>query len=96
MLIQYQPRGSGASEIAANLEADVAAGELLPGEALPSVRRMAGALGVSTATVAAAVADLRRRGVVVSRPRSGLRVADRPPVRSRFEFAAVPAGARDW
>jgi DNA-binding transcriptional MocR family regulator len=77
------------------VEADIAAGELLPGEALPSVRRMAGALGVSTATVAAAVADLRRRGVVVSRPRSGLRVADRPPVRSRFDFAAVPAGARD-
>ena len=45
--------------------------------------------------MAAAVADLRRRGVVVSRPRSGLRVADRPPVRSRFDFAAVPAGTRD-
>jgi DNA-binding transcriptional MocR family regulator len=95
VLIQYQPRGSGASEIAANVEADIASGELMPGEALPSVRRMAGALGVSTATVAAAVADLRRRGVVVSRPRSGLRVADRPPVRARFDFSAVPAGAID-
>ena len=56
---------------------------------------MAAALGVSTATVAAAVADLRRRGVVVSRPRSGLRVAGRPPVRSRLDIAAVPAGTRD-
>jgi DNA-binding transcriptional MocR family regulator len=77
------------------LEADIAAGELMPGEALPSVRRMAGALGVSSATVAAAVADLRRRGVVVSRPRSGLRVADRPPVRAKFDFSGVPAGAMD-
>ena len=56
---------------------------------------MAGALGVSTATVAAAVADLRRRGVVVSRPRSGLRVAERPPVRQGLDLAAVPAGTRD-
>lgn len=95
MLIQYQPRGSGASEIAANLEADIAAGRLLPGTAVASVRRTAAELGVSTATVAAAMADLRRRGVVVSRPRSGLQVADRPPVRSGVEIPAVPAGARD-
>ena len=30
MLTQYQPRGSGAREIADNLEADIASGELLP------------------------------------------------------------------
>jgi DNA-binding transcriptional MocR family regulator len=95
VLAQYQPRGSGASEIAANVEADIAAGRLVPGEQLPSVRRMAATLGVSTATVAAAAADLRRRGVVVSRPRSGLRVAHRPPVRSALDVAEVPAGARD-
>jgi DNA-binding transcriptional MocR family regulator len=95
VLIQYQPKGSGASDIAANLEADIASGALAPGTPVASVRRTAAALGVSSATVAAAMADLRRRGVVVSRPRSGMRVADRPPVRSRFDFAAVPAGARD-
>jgi DNA-binding transcriptional MocR family regulator len=95
VLEQYQPKGSGASEIAANIEADIAGGTLAAGSPLPSVRRMAGALGVSTATVAAAVADLRRRGVVVSRPRSGLRVAERPPVRQGLELAAVPAGTRD-
>jgi DNA-binding transcriptional MocR family regulator len=95
VLIQYQPRGSGASEIAANAEADIAAGRLLPGTPVASVRRTAAALGVSTATVAAAMAELRRRGVVVSRPRSGMRVAERPPVRPSFEAAEVPAGARD-
>jgi DNA-binding transcriptional MocR family regulator len=95
VLIQYQPRGSGASEIAANVEADIAAGRVLPGTPVASVRQTAAALGISTATVAAAMAELRRRGVVVSRPRSGMRVADRPPVRSSFELADVPEGTRD-
>jgi DNA-binding transcriptional MocR family regulator len=95
VLVQYQPRGSGASEIAANVEADIAAGRLLPGTPVASVRQTAAALGVSTATVAAAMAELRRRGVVVSRPRSGLRVAERPPVRSGFDLPEVPPGARD-
>jgi DNA-binding transcriptional MocR family regulator len=95
VLIQYQPRGSGAREIADNLEADIASGELLPGTPVVSVRRTAAALGVSSATVAAAMADLRRRGVVVSRPRSGMQIAERPPVRPGFEIAEVPAGTRD-
>ena len=94
MLVQYQPRGSGASEIAANVEADIAAGRLLPGTRLTSVRRTAAALGVSTATVAAAMAELRRRGVVMSRPRSGMEVADRPPLPTRWADG-VPAGTRD-
>lgn len=94
MLVQYQPQGSGASEIAANVEADIAAGRLLPGTPVASVRRTAAELGVSTATVAAAMADLRRRGLVVSRPRSGMQIAERPPVRSS-PVAAVPAGTRD-
>ena len=95
MLIQYQPRGSGASEIAANVEADIAAGRVLPGTPVASVRRAAAELGISTATVAAAMADLRRRGVVVSRPRSGMQIAERPPVRASLEWAEVPPGARD-
>jgi DNA-binding transcriptional MocR family regulator len=95
VLIQYQPRGSGASEIAANLEADIASGQVLPGTPVVSVRRTAAALGVSTATVAAAMAELKRRGVVVSRPRSGMEVAGRPPVRPAAEPAEAPPGTRD-
>jgi DNA-binding transcriptional MocR family regulator len=94
VLVQYQPRGSGAGEIAANVEADIAAGRLMPGTAVASVRRTAAALGVSTATVAAAMAELRRRGVVISRPRSGLQVADRPPLPTPWA-GGVPAGTRD-
>lgn len=95
VLVQYQPRGSGASEIAANFEADIAAGRVLPGTAVASVRQTAAALGVSSATVAKAMAELQRRGVVVSRPRSGMQVAERPPVRPGFEVPEVPPGTRD-
>ncbi len=93
---QYQQiTGSSASEIALSVQAAVADGRLAPGAALPSVRRLATDLQVSPTTVAAALADLRRRGVVVSRPRSGTRVAERPPLRPVRPAAAVPDGARD-
>ena len=89
---QYQQiSGSSASEIALSVQAAVADGRLAPGAALPSVRRLATDLEVSPTTVAAALADLRRRGVVVSRPRSGTRVAERPPLRP---VRAAAGGAR--
>ena len=92
---QYQLTGGTASEIAASVEAAVAGGRLAPGSPLPSVRRLARDLGVSPTTVAAAVAELRRRGVAVSRPRSGTRVAERPPLRPAYPTGTVPEGARD-
>lgn len=87
--------GRSAGAIAASVEAAVAGGRLRAGDRLPSVRRLAGQLGVSPTTVAAAIAELRRRGVVVSRPRSGTRIADRPPLRPGRPALDVPAGARD-
>src|SRR4051794_27505943 len=92
---QYRIAGASATEIAASVEAAVAAGALAPGAPLPSVRGLAGSLDVSPTTVAAALAELRRRGVVVSRPRSGTRVAERPPLRPARPAAALPDGARD-
>jgi DNA-binding transcriptional MocR family regulator len=92
---QYRIGGSSASEIVASVESSIAAGRLAAGESLPSVRRLADALDVSPTTVAAALAELRRRGVVVSRPRSGTRVAERPPLRPARPAWAVPEGARD-
>lgn len=92
---QYSISGRSTEAIAASVEAGVAAGALAPGERLPSVRALAASLDVSPTTVASALADLRRRGVVVSRPRSGTRVADRPPLRPTWSAATVPAGVRD-
>lgn len=92
---QYAITGSSVEGIAASVEAGVASGALAPGARLPSVRALAGQLEVSPTTIAAALAELRRRGVVVSRPRSGTRVAERPPVRPMRAATAVPAGVRD-
>lgn len=60
------PRG-----IAGALSRAIRAGELAPGERLPTVRDVAAELGVSPATVSAAWQALRSTGLVVSRGRSG-------------------------
>src|SRR4051812_50025111 len=86
--------GSSATEIASSIERAVASGALAPGARLPAVRALAASLAVSPTTVAAALAELRRRGVVVSRPRSGTRISERPPVRPARP-PSVAAGARD-
>jgi DNA-binding transcriptional MocR family regulator len=75
-----QLAGSTAREIAASLEAAVRQNRLAPGAPLPSVRHLAASLGVSPPTVAAALADLRRRGVIVTHARRRSMVSSRPPV----------------
>jgi DNA-binding transcriptional MocR family regulator len=88
-------RGSTAREIAASLEQAVRLGRLAPGTALPSVRRLATTLGVSPPTVVAALADLRRRGVIVTHARRRSVVSPRPPVGGSLAEPALPTGARD-
>jgi DNA-binding transcriptional MocR family regulator len=56
----------------------VAAGDLGPGDVLPSERTLAAALAVSRATVVAAYDVLRAGGVLDSRRGSGSRIAARP------------------
>lgn len=85
----------GAAEIAASIERGIDLGELAPGTPLPAVRALAGELGVSPTTVAAALADLRSRGLIVTRSRSGAYVSWRPPVAGAWHGTSVPAGARD-
>ncbi|MCY7396923.1 MAG: aminotransferase class I/II-fold pyridoxal phosphate-dependent enzyme [Nocardioides sp.] len=67
------PRG-----IAAVLARAIRAGELGPGDRLPTVREVAGDLGVSPATVSAAWQALRRTGLVLSRGRAGTFVRETP------------------
>lgn len=77
------------------IESAVADGALEPGAPLPSIRRLASEVGLSPVTVAAALAELRRRGVVVSEPRRGSRIGERPPIGSQRAPLPIPPGARD-
>ncbi|WP_033213479.1 aminotransferase class I/II-fold pyridoxal phosphate-dependent enzyme [Kitasatospora phosalacinea] len=96
MLGEYRITGRRASEIAADVERAVAAGELAPGAALPPLRDLAGELGVNPNTVAAAYRLLRERGVIETAGRRGSRVRPRPVTTPRDQAALpVPAGARD-
>jgi DNA-binding transcriptional MocR family regulator len=62
---------------------------------LPAVRALAGELSVSPTTVAAAFRDLRSRGLVMTRSRSGAHVSWRPPVAGSWLGTVAPAGVRD-
>jgi len=93
--IQYRIAGGNAAELVQSIEGAVADGTLAPGVRLPSIRRLAGEVGLSPVTVAAALAELRRRGVVVSEPRRGSRIGERPPIAGRRAPVPVPPGARD-
>jgi DNA-binding transcriptional MocR family regulator len=68
---------------------------LSPGQPLPPVRSLAAQLGVSPTTVATAFGDLRSRGLIVTRSRSGAHVSWRPPVAGRWLGTVVPVGVRD-
>jgi len=93
---QYRISGRGAEEISAAIEQGVREGDLAPGASLPPVRTLATELGVAPTTVAAAYADLRRRGLVETAGRRGTRIRPRPATAPRSAVAiAVPAGARD-
>jgi DNA-binding transcriptional MocR family regulator len=94
-LKQYRIAADSASGLARSIEGAVARGALPPGQRLPSVRRMAAELRLSPVTVAAAIGDLRRRGVVVTEPRRGTRIGDGPPLGSPRQALPVPPGARD-
>src|SRR3954468_14190359 len=94
-MAQYRISGASAQEIAASLERAIEQGALAAGEALPSVRAIAGELGVSPTTVSAALGDLRSRGLVVTHERSRSQVSWRPPLGGALQRPTVPAGARD-
>jgi DNA-binding transcriptional MocR family regulator len=88
------PRG-----IAATIARLVRAGEIAPGERLPTVRDLAGELGVSPATVSGAWQALAGIGLVVSRGRAGTFVLPEPaswlPPRYRDLATGAPAARLD-
>lgn len=76
--------GTDAASLTRSIEREVITGGLAPGAALPSIRALAGHLGLSPTTVAAAYRELRQRGVLVSHDRSRTVVAHRPPLAVRL------------
>ncbi|BCY08520.1 PLP-dependent aminotransferase family protein [Actinoplanes sp. L3-i22] len=66
-------------------------GRLTPGDALPSSRALAHQLGVARGTVTQVFEQLTAEGHLVSRPRSGVRVAPRTPAAAAPVLAPAPA-----
>ncbi len=69
--------------IAAELRARIVAGDLVPGERLPSTRALVAEHGVGSATAARALALLRDQGWIHTRDRTGSVVVDRDAARAR-------------
>lgn len=63
-------------QLRSQIIAAIARGDLVPGDALPSVRSLASDLGINLHTVNKAYAVLRDEGYVAMRGRSGAYVAD--------------------
>jgi len=89
MFNQIDPRSPTPlyAQIAARLKLAVAAGELRPGEALPSVRQLAARLRVNPATVVQAYRDLEGEGFVEMRQGAGTFVREVAPDRRAAERA---------
>jgi len=86
--------GGGAVKIARSIETAIVSGRLAPGEQLPTVRALAEQLSVSPATVSAAYASLRRRGLLSGQGRRGTRVSAAPPLATRLPMD-IPKGLRN-
>ena len=67
------------AQIAAQVRAAIVRGDLDGGALLPTVRQLAGDLGVAPNTVARAYAELQDEGWLVGEGRRGTRVAQRSP-----------------
>lgn len=64
------------AQISTRLRVAIAAGELCPGDALPSVRQLAAQLRINPATVVQAYRDLESEGLVATRHGAGTFVLD--------------------
>lgn len=74
-------------QIVEQLASAIERGDLKPGAPLPTVRQLAGDLGIAPNTVARAYTGLQESGWLVSDGRRGTHVADDAPKRDRGERA---------
>ena len=80
------------AQIAGRLRVAIAAGDLKPGDALPSVRNLAGRLRVNPATVVQAYRDLEAEGFVEMRQGAGTFVREVIPERRASERTRQASG----
>lgn len=80
------------AQISTRLRVAIAAGELQPGDALPSVRNLAGRLRVNPATVVQAYRDLEADGFVEMRQGAGTFVREVIPERRASERTRQASG----
>ncbi|CAN5433084.1 GntR family transcriptional regulator [soil metagenome] len=93
--IDLADRTPPSQQIRAEVLRAVASGELGADDRLPTVRQLAGDLGVAPGTVQKAYAELESDGVVVSHGRRGTFVRPLPSA-SPAEGARLGAAARDF
>ena len=93
MLTQIDPRSPTPlyDQIAARIRVAIAAGELKPGQPLPSVRRLAGRLRINPATVVQAYRVLESEGFVEMRQGAGTFVREIEDQRRSQERSAEAA-----
>jgi DNA-binding transcriptional regulator YhcF (GntR family) len=95
-VISFDPRSPipPYEQVRAQLARQVQAGELAPGTRLPSVRRLAGDLGLAVNTVARAYRELEQAGLVATRGRNGTVVTGTDETRAVDAAAAYAATVR--
>ena len=94
-VVQITVGAASTKALVERIEGAVGSGALSPGAKLPSIRAWAAALDLSPTTISSAVAELGRRGVVVSEPRKGTRVVESSSDRSWLRAPVVPPGVVD-
>src|SRR5437588_12848439 len=67
------------AQIETQVKNAIAASALRPGQALPSVRKLAAELGINPNTAARAYQNLERDGVIATVPGGGTYIAENPP-----------------
>jgi GntR family transcriptional regulator len=76
-------------QVAEQIRAAIERGELAPDSALPTVRQLAGDLGIAPNTVARAYSELQSDGWLVGDGRRGTRVAGDIPVNRRSRMRSL-------
>jgi GntR family transcriptional regulator len=80
-------------QVAEQIQAAIERGELQPDSPLPTVRQLAGDLGIAPNTVARAYSELQSDGWLVSDGRRGTRVAGSLPVNGRTRMQSLREAA---